>query len=65
MEFSPENIFVIGDTPHDIDCGRAIGAKTVAIATGSFSSEQLAAHQPDYLFNDLSDTEKVISRLGW
>jgi phosphoglycolate phosphatase-like HAD superfamily hydrolase len=65
VEFSPENIFVIGDTPHDIDCGRAIGAKTVAIATGNFNREQLAAHQPDYLFDDLADTEKVIARLDW
>ena len=43
-EFSPENIFVIGDTPRDIECGKFIGAKTVAIATGNYSRDQLAAH---------------------
>jgi len=64
VEFSPENIFVLGDTPHDIDCGRAFGAKTVAIATGNFNREQLAAHNPDYLFDDLSNIEEVIARLG-
>lgn len=64
VEFAPENIFVIGDTPHDIDCGRAIGVKTVAIATGNSTREQLAEHQPDYLFDDLSNTGKVIARLG-
>jgi phosphoglycolate phosphatase-like HAD superfamily hydrolase len=64
VEFAPENIFVLGDTPHDIDCGRAVGAKTVAIATGNFSREQLAAHQPDYLFDDLSNVDEVIARLG-
>ena len=62
-EFSPENIFVIGDTPRDIECGKIIGAKTVAIATGDYSRDQLASHHPDFLFEDLSDTEHVISVL--
>ena len=64
VEFQPENIFVIGDTPHDIDCGRAFGAKTVAIATGNFTSEQLASHDPDFLFDDLSNVNEVIAKLG-
>ncbi len=65
VEFSPGDIHVLGDTPHDIDCGRAFGAKTVAIATGNFTREQLAAHNPDYLFDDLSHVDKVIAKLGW
>jgi len=64
VEFAPENIYVLGDTPHDIACGRAIGAKTVAIATGGCTRDQLMAHQPDYLFDDLSDVAKVMSALG-
>jgi len=64
VEFPPENIYVIGDTQHDIDCGRVFGAKTVAIATGNFSREQLAAHHPDYLFDDLSDIDGVMAKLG-
>src|SRR5450432_670423 len=55
IEFEPDQIFVLGDTPHDIDCGRAFGAKTVAIATGNCPREQLAKHKPDFLFDDLSD----------
>ena len=62
-EFSSESIFVIGDTPRDIECGKAIGAKTVAIATGNYSRDELAAHDPDFLFDDLSDTEAVIETL--
>ena len=62
-EFSPENIFVIGDTPRDIECGKVIGAKTVAITTGNYSRDQLAAHHPDFLFEDLSNTEHVMSVL--
>lgn len=64
VEFPPERIFVLGDTPHDIDCGRAIGAKTVAIATGGYTREQLAAHHPDFLFDDLGDVPTVLKALG-
>ena len=43
IDFAAANIDVIGDTPHDIGCGKAIGARTIAVATGSFSREQLSA----------------------
>ena len=64
VEFAADQIFVLGDTPHDIDCARAIGAKSVAIATGNFTREQLAAHAPDFLFDDLSDVKNVITTLS-
>jgi phosphoglycolate phosphatase-like HAD superfamily hydrolase len=63
IEFPPEKIYVIGDTPRDIECGRAIGAKTVAIATGHYSLEELAEHTPDFLFRDFSETERVVECL--
>lgn len=63
VEFPPERIFVLGDTPHDITCARAIGAKAVAIATGKFTRPELAAHQPDFLFDDLSDLDAVLAAL--
>jgi phosphoglycolate phosphatase-like HAD superfamily hydrolase len=62
-DFPPDRIYVIGDTPRDIECGNAIGAKTVAIATGNSSQAELAAHHPDHLFEDLSDTKKVLAAL--
>ena len=62
-EFPPSRIYVIGDTPKDIECGRAIGACTVAIATGHYSAAQLKDHAPDFLFEDLSDTDRVVSHL--
>jgi phosphoglycolate phosphatase-like HAD superfamily hydrolase len=52
---SAERVWVIGDTPLDIACGRAIGAKTLAVATGHFPAGQLAAHQPSALLADFSD----------
>ena len=64
-EFSATEIDVIGDTPRDITCGKAFGARTIAVATGTYSREQLAEHQPDFLIDDLSDVDRVIDTLGW
>lgn len=64
ISFEEEHTFIIGDTPHDISCARACGAKAVAVATGSFLHEQLAGHEPDVLFADLSDTNAVLAALG-
>ena len=64
-EFSAEEIDVIGDTPRDIACGKAFGARTIAVATGTWTREQLAEHQPDFLIDDLSDVDRVIDTLGW
>ena len=52
---------VIGDTPHDIACGRAIGAQTVGVATGIYTSTQLAECQPDFQFEDFSDLQAVLA----
>jgi phosphoglycolate phosphatase-like HAD superfamily hydrolase len=56
-----EQTFVLGDTPHDIACGRVIGAKTVAVATGGYARAQLAEYQPDFLFDDFSDLASVLA----
>lgn len=39
----PARTFVVGDTPHDVRCGAAIGAKTIAVATGSYDAAALAS----------------------
>jgi phosphoglycolate phosphatase-like HAD superfamily hydrolase len=64
IRFAAENTFVIGDTPHDIGCARACGARAVAVATGSFTREGLAPFEPDALFEDLSNLPAVLSALG-
>jgi phosphoglycolate phosphatase len=64
-DFDSAQIDVIGDTGHDVACGKAFGARTVAIATGSWSREQLAAHKPDFLFDDLANVGEVMRVLGW
>jgi phosphoglycolate phosphatase-like HAD superfamily hydrolase len=65
INFGAADIDVIGDTPHDIACGKAIGARTIAVATGSFSRVQLAAHRPDMILDDFSEVEECIRELGW
>ena len=56
-------MWVIGDTPADVRCGRAIGAKVIAVATGIYSAEELEPTRPDYLFESLADVEKVLGVL--
>ncbi len=58
-----ERVWVIGDTPLDVRCARAIGARVVAVATGWHSPEELAAHAPDLLLTDLSDPMVFLDRL--
>ena len=48
-----DQVLVIGDTPLDIRCARAIGAKALAVATGGFKLAQLQTHQPDWAIQDL------------
>ena len=53
-ELRGEEVLVIGDTPLDIRCGRAIGAKVLAVATGGAKYEELEPHKPDWLVPDLT-----------
>ena len=64
-EFDAAQIDVVGDTPHDIACGKAFRARTIAVATGTWSREKLSAFEPDFLFDDLSNVDEVIRTLGW
>ncbi|OFW15060.1 MAG: hypothetical protein A3F70_14315 [Acidobacteria bacterium RIFCSPLOWO2_12_FULL_67_14] len=57
-------IFVIGDTPHDIECARAIGARTIAVATGGYTLEELQAHDPWRAFPELPQVDQFVSLLG-
>jgi phosphoglycolate phosphatase-like HAD superfamily hydrolase len=65
IDFAAAEIDVIGDTPHDIACGKAIGARTIAVATGKFSRAQLDEYRPDRILDDFSEVETIISELGW
>jgi phosphoglycolate phosphatase len=61
--FAGTDVVVIGDTPNDIDCGRAAGARTVAVASGPFGAAELAAHNPDVVLATLADTEAAVAAI--
>lgn len=63
IEFPPERIFILGDTPHDIACARAIGAQAIAIATGAYTRAELARFNPDFLFDDLDRATAVLATI--
>src|SRR4029077_9597204 len=52
-----EQVVVIGDTPHDIACGKAIGAKCLAVATGGSTLAELRKHNPEWAVKDLEEIE--------
>ncbi len=58
--FHGREIVVIGDTPHDVTCGRALGVQALAVATGRHDADALRAAGPHAVFPDLSDTEAVL-----
>jgi phosphoglycolate phosphatase-like HAD superfamily hydrolase len=61
---SPDRVYVIGDTPHDVACGKAIGARVVAVATGGYSLEQLRTTEPWWLLPSLPEPEVFLPHLG-
>ena len=60
FEFDGNNAFLFGDTPRDIKAGRSAGVKTIGVATGNFSIEQLKESNADFVLRDLKDTKKVL-----
>jgi len=63
IQFDKKDVFVVGDTPLDIGCGKEIGVKTIAVSTGPFSIDELKRHNPDYLFNDFSDVSSILKAI--
>lgn len=55
QKLTPADVTIIGDTEADIACARAIGARAVAVTTGFATRAVLAAAQPDYLLDEISD----------
>jgi phosphoglycolate phosphatase len=61
---APDRVYVIGDTPHDVACGKAIGARVIAVATGGYSLDQLRTTDPWWLLPSLPEPEVFFPRLG-
>ncbi len=56
-------LVIIGDTPADIACGRSIGTRAIAVATGRYSVSELASHEPTAVFASLHETSAVIEAI--
>ncbi len=63
IDFEPDRVVVVGDTPRDVQCGRAHGLRTVAVATGSFSAGALQESGPDAVLDDFQDLRRVLEAL--
>ncbi len=58
-----DDVVIIGDTPADIRCGRGIAARAIGVATGGYSAGDLAACGPHAVFENLSDTARVLEAI--
>jgi len=58
--FDNKEIFIIGDTPFDIECAKATNTISVAVATGGYSYNELKSFRPDFLFNSLENYKEFI-----
>jgi phosphoglycolate phosphatase-like HAD superfamily hydrolase len=58
--FPVQNVWIIGDSPRDIICANSNGLRSMAVASGWNSIEELKEYNPDILLNDLADTDRII-----
>ena len=63
LDLRGSDVVIIGDTPADVTCGRALGARAIGVATGRYSPEELRRHAPAAVFADLSDTAAVVAEI--
>ena len=61
--FTGKSIVVVGDSVHDVACGRSLGVRAIAVATGPTSADRLAAERPDALFSDFSDVDAAFQAI--
>jgi len=62
-DVTPADVFVVGDTPSDVECALVAGATPVAVATGGFSVQDLRKSGAEIVFEDLSDTRAFLDLL--
>lgn len=63
MRVNPKKVLVIGDTPHDVNCAHAIGARSLAVCTGYSSRKEIEVAKPMYLMEDLRELTLVLAIL--
>jgi phosphoglycolate phosphatase len=61
VEIGGSDCVIIGDTPADVTCGQALGARAIGVATGRYTVDELRDHGATAVFADLSDTAAVVA----
>lgn len=62
-KFREDHVWVIGDTPADITCARAVGARVVGVLTGGGDHSTMSAHQPEHLLPDLQSAIPIFQEI--
>lgn len=62
-EFRGREIVIVGDTPHDMQCGRHLGARAVGVATGRSSVKELLGAGAEAALEDFSDTDRAMAAI--
>ncbi len=63
VELAGDRMVIIGDTPADIHCGRALGVRAIGVATGRYGVDELASHGAHAVFATLEDTDAVLEAI--
>lgn len=63
IKFEKKNVFLVGDTVRDIQCAKQAGVKSIAVASGKESIEQLRKEKPDFIFKNFSNTKAILNCL--
>lgn len=64
LQLAPEQTIFVGDSGHDLQCGKAAGCKTAVVRYSLFNTEELLLHKPDYLLNSLLDLVPIVKEQG-
>lgn len=63
-KFEGKEIVIIGDTVHDVNCGKSLGVRTIAVGTGrNVDQKELLSQNPDYYFSDFSGFLDVLDAI--
>jgi phosphoglycolate phosphatase-like HAD superfamily hydrolase len=62
-ELSGDRLIIIGDTEHDMTCGLGVGARAIGVATGGVPRHELESHAPAAVFDDFSQTDRVLEAI--
>lgn len=63
-EIHPSRVTIIGDTQHDVRCAKVSGCRSIAVATGRATLDDLRAHSPDLALQNLAETDRIVKWLG-